>query len=155
MKKLITLVFLVGNLVAQSPSGYINYDSVYTHLPEYANIQGYVDQRVKEMTDTLDIMYKDYQNRSAHPNTEVPESLRTKNLEKARENIINYEKSFIDKRRLFQTLAEQKLNNTIKQYTSLFCKEKGIPMLWDKNSIHYCADCKDYTLELIQYILQK
>lgn len=161
MKPFLFSILIFSSIYAQ---GYIDQDSVMRSFPEYILAQREINQRQKELTDTFEMMMKEYENITYH-HPGIPESIRTDTAmqrlyTKQLEEDINKAQSAIDAYSYYAMNVMGDLENEwrdlmllkLKTKTELFCQKYQITSMVDNLSLLYCPNCKDYTHELILFI---
>lgn len=172
MKKILLLLSITSILYAQKGNGYIDEDSIVRLMPEFKAAKLILENREKELSDTMNIYLSFSENITyafadcqlmAKTSNNMVDSVKLKECEQVYTSAMLKYEADAEKYQRYATLAYEKLSNqlyedlykALQEIINKFCIKQKIQFLTDKVSLLYCPKCKDYTEDLILFMRNK
>lgn len=163
MKQLILfLTIALGSTVsAQTKYGYIEFEKVKTHFPEYNTGQIELAGLTKKINDSISVLTKILEKKMGghYPQYALKDSVFLK--EKVNELSLLQErvKSYHAEANKFLKRRQEQIDSTLKNLVVIelkkFSTENNVLCVLDKKAVLYCSSCSDFTENFIHYYNKK
>lgn len=163
MKRLILLltIALGSSVSAQTKYGYIEYEKVKIHFPEYNSGQIEIDRLTKKYKDSLSTLSNILEKKiGAHyPQYTLKDSIFLK--ERVDElNLLHDElKFYYEEGNRFLKSRQEQIDSDLKSLVvtemKRFSAENNLVCVLNKKAVLYCSNCLDFTEDFILYYKEK
>lgn len=151
----ISLGIMIGFAIpVKAQQGFVDADSVLHLLPEYAQSERFLADRVQTFEDSLQVLYIEY-NRLLQGHHSVDSASIAAFEQQLREQEKEFEllQRFVqeDIAHLQQGI-QTNLEFFLQRKLEAFCRAYGLTMVVDREALLYCTECTDFTAEFAVYI---
>lgn len=150
----ISLIFITNFSVAQN-TGFYDYEALKSSLVEYQAEKRFINQLENDYNDSLYAIVNRLVSKSSSILSEldpIQSKIEEEKLKKIADELNAFSKNSIVDLSIRKSALEKAIAFLISVALFNYCEENGMKLLGAKKYLFICRNCKDFTIELVDYI---